>query len=78
VVSTSSPDGVLAAHHLGAATTPEHLAEAIAGVLARLRDGLQERVRAHYVATHTVEPFVAAHERLFREVLERGRLLPSR
>lgn len=73
VVSTVDPDGVIAAHHLGAATTPEHLAEAIAGVLAQVRDGLPERVRAHYVATHTVEAFVAAHERLFREVLERGR-----
>jgi len=72
VVSTVDPDGVIAAHHLGAATTPEHLAEAIVGVLAQVRDGLPERVRAHYLATHTVEPFVTAHERLFRKVLERG------
>jgi glycosyltransferase involved in cell wall biosynthesis len=73
VVSTVDPDGVIAAHRLGAATTPESLAEAIAGVLAQVRDGLPERVRAHYVATHTVGPFVAAHERLFRDVLKRGR-----
>ncbi len=73
VVSTVDPDGVIAAHHLGAVATPEHLAEAIAVVLAQVRDGLPERVRRHYLATHTVEPFVAAHERLFREVLERGR-----
>ncbi len=72
VVSTVDPDGVIAAHRLGAATTPEHLAEAIAGVLAQVRDGLPGRVRAHYVATHTVEQFVAAHERLSREVLEAG------
>jgi glycosyltransferase involved in cell wall biosynthesis len=72
VVSTVDPDGVIAAHHLGAVTTPEYLAEAIAVVLAQVRDGLPERVRAHYLATHTVEPFVAAHERLFRAVLERG------
>jgi glycosyltransferase involved in cell wall biosynthesis len=73
VVSTVDPDGVIAAHRLGAATAPEHLAEAIAGVLGQVRDGLPERVRAHYVATHTVAPFVAAHERLFRDVLKRGR-----
>jgi glycosyltransferase involved in cell wall biosynthesis len=72
VVSTVDPDGVIAAHRLGAATTPEHLAEAIGGVLAQVRDGLPERVRAHYLATHTVEPFVAAYERRFRSVLERG------
>ncbi len=60
-------------HEVGAATAPEHLAEAIAGVLGQVRDGLPERVRAHYVATHTVGPFVAAHERLFRDVLKRGR-----
>jgi len=73
VVSTVDPDGLIAAHHLGAATTPENLVEAIAGVLGQVRDGLPERVRAHYVATHTVEPFVAAHERLFHDVLKRGR-----
>ena len=78
VVSTVDPDGVIAAHRLGAATTVEHLAEAIAGVLVQVRDGLPERVRAHYVATHTVEPFVAAHERLFRDVLERGRASSGR
>jgi hypothetical protein len=69
---------MIAAHRLGAATTVEHLAEAIAGVLLQVRDGLPERVRAHYVATHTVEPFVAAHERLFRDVLERGRASSGR
>jgi glycosyltransferase involved in cell wall biosynthesis len=78
VVSTVDPDGVIAAHDLGAATAPEHLAEAIAGVLGQVRDGLPERVRAHYVATHTVGPFVAAHERLYREVLKRGRALSGR
>jgi len=72
VVSTVDPDGMIAAHRLGVATTPEHLVEAIAGVLGQVRDGLPERVRAHYVATHTVEPFVAAHERVFRDVMKRG------
>jgi glycosyltransferase involved in cell wall biosynthesis len=65
VVSTVDPDNAIATNRLGAVAGPEGLAAAIRGVLALDPDALARGIRAHFVSTHTIEAFVAQHERLF-------------
>ena len=68
VVSTLDPDDAIATHGLGAVTAPETLAASVRAVLAQDADALARRVRAHFLATHTVEAYVSRHERLFASV----------
>lgn len=65
VVSTVDPDGMIAANDLGSVTAPGELPAAIRALVARDREPLARRIREHFLATHTVEAFVRAHEQLF-------------
>jgi glycosyltransferase involved in cell wall biosynthesis len=65
VVSTVDPDNVIAAHGLGAITAPEGLAAAVRAVLSQDQAALSQRIRAHYLASHTVDAYITRHEQLF-------------
>jgi hypothetical protein len=65
VVSTVDPDNVIAAHGLGAITAPEGLAAAVRAVLSQDQAVLSQRIRAHYLASHTVDAYITRHEQLF-------------
>jgi glycosyltransferase involved in cell wall biosynthesis len=65
VVSTVDPDGMIAANDLGSVTAAGELPAAIHALVARDQEQLARRIREHYLATHTVEAFVGAHEQLF-------------
>jgi glycosyltransferase involved in cell wall biosynthesis len=68
VVSTLDPDNVIASYGLGAVSPPEGLAAAVRAVLAQDAATLGQRIRAHYLASHTVDAYVARHERLFLSI----------
>jgi glycosyltransferase involved in cell wall biosynthesis len=65
VVSTVDPDGAIAANGLGAVAGAGDVAAAVREALAHEPDALARRIRAHFVSTHTIDAFVAQHERLF-------------
>jgi glycosyltransferase involved in cell wall biosynthesis len=68
VISTVDPDGVIAARGLGIVTKPENIADSVRAVLQQDAAVLSTRIRAHYVATHTVDAYVSNFERLFASV----------
>ncbi|HET7695331.1 MAG TPA: glycosyltransferase family 4 protein [Vicinamibacterales bacterium] len=65
VVSTLDPDNVIASCGLGAVAAPDGLAAAVRAVMSQDPAALSRRIRAHYLATHTVDAYVARHEQLF-------------
>ena len=65
VVSTVDPDDAIAKGRLGAVAAPERLAESVRAVLAEDPETLGGRVRAHFLASHTIDAYVSQHERLF-------------
>ena len=69
VVSTVDPDDVIAKGRLGAVAAPEHLAASVRAVLAQDPEVLAGRVRAHFLAFHTIDAYVSQHERLFLGVM---------
>ena len=71
VVSTVDPDNVVARFRLGRATTVDGLADGIEALQQEDRKELANRVRQHFVSTHTIEASVAAHEALFEELYAR-------
>ena len=71
VVSTVDPDNAITQHGLGAVAVAETLAAAVSSVLAQDSEGLARRVRAHFLASHTIDAYVSQHERLFRSVTPR-------
>jgi glycosyltransferase involved in cell wall biosynthesis len=72
VVSTVDPDGVIAEQALGAAATTNGLASAIDRVLQQDQRAAAQRIRAHFLATHAIEPFVLRHEQVFAASLACG------
>ena len=65
VVSTLDPDGAIAKYGLGAVAAPDTLAASVRAVLAQDPLALAQRVRAHFLASHTIDAYVTQHERLF-------------
>lgn len=68
VVSTLDPDDVIASRGLGAVAPPEGLAGSVRAVMAQDAAALSQRIRAHYVATHTVDVYIGRHEQLFASI----------
>ena len=65
VVSTFDPDGAIAANSLGVIAGAGAVASAVRHALAQNQEALAHRIRAHFASTHTIDAFVAQHERLF-------------
>jgi glycosyltransferase involved in cell wall biosynthesis len=77
VVSTVDPDGVIATHGLGAVASAETLGDRVGAVLADDQETLAHRIRAHFLATHTVDAFVSRHEQLLLGVIGRSAMARS-
>ena len=68
VVSTVDPDDVIATCGLGAVAASDSLAASVRVVLGQDAGALSQRIRAHFLASHTIDAYVSMHERLFRAI----------
>jgi glycosyltransferase involved in cell wall biosynthesis len=69
VISTIDPDGVIAAQDLGLICGPDGLTDAVLQVMTDRGGVIGARGRAHFLANHTIDAFVMAHEKVFEQVL---------